>query len=53
MNTTEENNKLIDELFKQYSNYTSLSEGNYDYLMDKEDFKEAVLEFINSVQKEN
>lgn len=34
-----------EEFFKEYSNNTSLSEGYYDYLVDKEDFKEAMLEF--------
>jgi len=53
MNTTENNNTLIAELFKKYSNYTALSEGHYDYLMDEEDFKEAVLEFYKWPQKEN
>lgn len=53
MNTTVENNKLIAELFKKYSDHIALSEGHYDYLMDENDFKEAVLEFINSAQKEN
>jgi len=50
MNTTDNNNKanaLIAELFKEYSNNTALSEGHYDYLMDEEGFKEAVLEFYN------
>ena len=56
MNTTENNNKanaLIKELFKKFSNYTALSEGHYDYLVEEEDFEEAVLEFYKWAQKEN
>lgn len=50
MNATEDK---IKELFDKYSNNTALTEGHYEYLMDEEDFREAVLEFINSAQKEN
>ena len=34
-----------EEYFKEYSNNTSLSEGHYDYLIDKEDFKIAMIKF--------
>ena len=36
--------EAADRLFKTHSNNTSLAEGHYDYMMDKEDFKEASLE---------
>jgi hypothetical protein len=36
--------EVAERLFKTYSNNTSLTEGHYDYMMDKEDFKEASLE---------
>ena len=48
--STEEVNKKIDELFTEYSNNTSLSEGHYDYLMDKEDFKDAVKELLKYLE---
>jgi translation initiation factor 2 beta subunit (eIF-2beta)/eIF-5 len=38
--------ETAERLFKVYSNNTSLSEGHYDYMMDKEDFKEASLEIV-------
>ena len=52
-----ENNKIIEYLFYKYSNNTSLSEGHYECMMDKQDFEEALSEFIiwyneNSAQKE-
>ena len=31
----------IKEIFKEYSNNTSLAEGHYDYMMDEEDFTNA------------
>ena len=31
----------IKEIFKEYSNCTSLAEGHYDYMMDEEDFTNA------------
>lgn len=34
-----------ENLFEHYSDNTSLSEGNYDYLVDKENFKEALIKF--------
>ncbi len=36
--------EAAERLFKAHSNNTSLAEGHYDYMMDKEDFKEASLE---------
>ena len=36
--------EAAERLFKIYSSNTSLAEGHYDYMMDKEDFKEASLE---------
>lgn len=34
-----------EELFNNYKNYTALTEGHYEYLVDEEDFKEALIEF--------
>jgi hypothetical protein len=34
-----------EEFFKKYSDNTSLSEGHYDYLVEKDSFKEAMIEF--------
>lgn len=42
----QEFDNIIEKLFKEYSDYTSLNEGHYEYLMDKESFKDAVKEFI-------
>lgn len=36
--------EVAEKLFKYYSNNTALSEGDYDYLMDKEDFTGALIE---------
>jgi hypothetical protein len=36
--------EAAERIFEIYSNNTSLAEGHYDYMMDKEDFKEASLE---------
>ena len=40
-------NKILssEELFKKYSNLYHFEEGDAEYLVDKEDFKEAVIEF--------
>lgn len=38
--------EVAERIFKIYSNNTSLAEGHYDYMMDKEDFKEASSEII-------
>lgn len=38
----------IEELFKQYSNLYHFEEGDAEYLVDKEDFKEAVLQFAKT-----
>ena len=35
----------VEEFFKKYSDNTSLSEGHYDYLVEKDSFKEAIIEF--------
>ena len=35
----------IDKLWEDYSSFTSLNEGHYDYLIDKTDFKECMLQF--------
>ena len=43
--------EIIDKLFDDYSDYTSLNEGHYDYLMDKDGFKEALMEFLKSYNK--
>ena len=43
--TLEEQNK-VEQLFKDYSNLTSLAEGHYDYLIDREDFIEVINEFL-------
>lgn len=40
---------IVDEIFKKYSNNTSLAEGYYDYLIDKEDFKQAMKEFAEKL----
>lgn len=37
--------EIIDKLFKDYSDNISLSEGDYDYLIDKKGFKEAINAF--------
>lgn len=34
-----------EELFNKYKEHTALTEGHYDYLVDEEDFKEALVEF--------
>jgi len=34
-----------EEFFKKYSDNTSLAEGHYDYLVEKDSFKEAMIEF--------
>ncbi len=38
--------EAVKRVFKEYSNNTSLAEDHYDYMMDKEDFKEASLEIL-------
>ena len=44
--------KTTEEFFKEYSDNTSLSEGHYDYLVEKNSFKEAMIEFAKMhVQK--
>jgi hypothetical protein len=35
----------IDELFKKYSNLYQFEEGNPEHLIDKDDFKQAMIEF--------
>lgn len=34
-----------EEFFRVYSDNTSLSEGHYDYLVDEDSFKEAIIKF--------
>lgn len=36
----------IRQIFAKHSNLTSLSEGDYDYMMDEEDFTNAAKELI-------
>jgi hypothetical protein len=36
----------IRQIFKKYSNLTSLAEDDYEYLMDEEDFTNATKELI-------
>lgn len=36
--------EVAEKIFKTYSNNTSLAEGHYEYMMDKEDFKQAFSE---------
>ena len=43
--------EAAERLFKAHSNNTSLAEGHYDYMMDKEDFKEASLEIAKWQQQ--
>lgn len=42
-----EDNKIIttDSLFKDYSDLCQFEEGSPEYLVDKEDFKEALIKF--------
>jgi hypothetical protein len=51
MNKQETLEEVADRLFKTHSNNTSLAEGHYDYMMDKEDFKEASLEIAKWQQQ--
>jgi len=43
--------EAAERIFKIYSNNTSLAESHYDYMMDKEDFKEASLEIAKWQQE--
>jgi hypothetical protein len=45
--------KVAERVFKTHSNNISLAEGDYDYMMDKEDFKEASLEITKWQQERN
>ena len=45
--------EAAERLFKIYSNNTSLAEGHYEYMMDKEDFKEASLELSKWQQEQD
>ncbi len=38
----------IEELFNKYSNLYQFEEGSPEYLIDKDDFKEAIIIFIKS-----
>ena len=42
----------IKEIFKEYSNNTSLAEGHYNYMMDEEDFTNACKILISFHVKE-
>ena len=41
-----------EEFFKHYSSHTALAEDHYDYLVDEEAFKEAMIEFTEYHVKE-
>lgn len=42
----------VEELFENYKEYTALTEGHFEYLVDEEDFKKALIEFAKyHVQK--
>ena len=49
----EEQQIKVEEIFKEYSNLTSLSEGHYDYMMDREDFIEAINQFLTWYKTQN
>lgn len=36
----------IQQIFEKHSNFTSLSDGDYEHMMDEEDFTNAAKEFI-------
>lgn len=36
----------IQQIFEKHSNFTALEEGNYEYMMDEEDFTNAAKELI-------
>ena len=42
-----EQNKIptTEELFNKYKEHVALTEGHYDYLIEKEEFKTALIEF--------
>ena len=44
-------NDKVSNLFKAYSDYTSLSEGHYEYLLDEESFKDAIKDLIEWYNK--
>ena len=37
--------KTAEDFFNDYKDYVALTEGHYEYLVDKEDFEEALIEF--------
>ena len=41
-----------EEFFKHYSSHTALTEDHYNYLVDEEAFKEAMIEFAEYHVKE-
>jgi len=43
--SVEERIPTIEELFKKYSSLLQFEEGDSEYLIDKDDFKEAMIEF--------
>ena len=44
--SVEERIPTTEELFKKYSSLCQFEEGDSEYLIDKEDFKEAMIEFV-------
>jgi hypothetical protein len=44
--------EAVERLFNYHSNNTSLAEGHYDYMMDKEDFKQASYELVKWQQEQ-
>ena len=45
--------EAVERLFNYHSNNTSLAEGHYDYMMDKEDFKQASYELVKWQQEQD
>ena len=45
--------EAVGRLFNYHSNNTSLAEGHYDYMMDKEDFKQASYELAKWQQEQD
>lgn len=50
-NKQETREEVVERLFNYHSNNTSLAEGHYDYMMDKEDFKQASDELVKWQQE--
>lgn len=45
LNTTINHISLVDDYFKKYANLYQFEEKNYEYLIDKEDYKSTMIEF--------